>query len=66
MKDIFKPTIGNECLHKISNDNVVIVENFATSKIVEPKVQCSQEDTILHSHRCENLKSYNVPTLQHS
>jgi hypothetical protein len=29
---IFKPTIGNECLHEISNDNGIRVENFATSK----------------------------------
>jgi hypothetical protein len=29
-EDIFKPTIGNESLHEISNDNGVI--NFATSK----------------------------------
>jgi hypothetical protein len=28
-EDIFKPTIGNESLHEISNDNGV---NFATSK----------------------------------
>jgi hypothetical protein len=31
-KDIFKPTIGNESLHEISNDNGVRVVNFATSK----------------------------------
>jgi hypothetical protein len=30
-KDIFKPTIGNESSHKISNDNGVRVGNFATS-----------------------------------
>jgi hypothetical protein len=29
-EDIFKPTIGNESLHEISNDNGVV--NFATSK----------------------------------
>jgi hypothetical protein len=32
MKDIFKPTIGNESLHKIDNNNGVRVVNFATSK----------------------------------
>jgi hypothetical protein len=32
-EDIFKPTIGNENLHEISNDNGVIVVNFATSKM---------------------------------
>jgi hypothetical protein len=31
-EDIFKPTIGNESFHKISNDNGVRVVNFATSK----------------------------------
>jgi exonuclease III len=31
-EDIFKPTIENESLHEISNDNGVIVVNFATSK----------------------------------
>jgi hypothetical protein len=31
-EDIFKPTIGNESSHKISNDNGVTVVNFATSK----------------------------------
>jgi hypothetical protein len=29
-EDIFKPTIGNESLHEISNDNGVRVVNFAT------------------------------------
>jgi hypothetical protein len=28
-EDIFKPTIGNESLHQISNDNGVRVVNFA-------------------------------------
>jgi exonuclease III len=31
-EDIFKPIIGNESLHGISNDNGVRVVNFATSK----------------------------------
>jgi hypothetical protein len=30
-KNIFKPTIGNESLHEISNDNGVRLVNFATS-----------------------------------
>jgi hypothetical protein len=31
-ENIFKPTIGNESLHEISNDNGVRVLNFGTSK----------------------------------
>jgi hypothetical protein len=31
-EDIFKLTIGNESLHKITNDNAVRLVNFATSK----------------------------------
>jgi hypothetical protein len=31
-EDIFKPTIGKESLHEISNDNGVRVVNFETSK----------------------------------
>jgi ribosomal protein S17 len=31
-EDIFKPTIGNESLHEISNDNGVRIVNFAMSK----------------------------------
>jgi hypothetical protein len=31
-EDIFKPTIGNEHLHKVSNDNGVGVVIFATYK----------------------------------
>jgi exonuclease III len=31
-EDIFKPTIGNESLHEISNDNGIMLVNFATSK----------------------------------
>jgi hypothetical protein len=30
-EDIFKPTIGKESSHEISNDNAVRVVNFATS-----------------------------------
>jgi hypothetical protein len=31
-EDIFKPSIGNESFHEISNENEVRVVNFATSK----------------------------------
>jgi hypothetical protein len=33
-EEIFKPTIGNETFHEISNDNGVRAVNFATSKYV--------------------------------
>jgi hypothetical protein len=31
-EDTFKPTIGNDSLHEINNDNGVRIANFATSK----------------------------------
>jgi hypothetical protein len=37
--NIFKLTIGNESLHKISNDNGVRVVNFAHLKISQSKVR---------------------------
>jgi hypothetical protein len=36
-EDIFKPTIGKENLHEISNDNGVKLVNFATSKNLRVK-----------------------------
>jgi hypothetical protein len=36
-EDIFKPTIGNECIHEISNNNGVRLVNFATSKSLRVK-----------------------------
>jgi hypothetical protein len=36
-EDIFKPTVGIESLHKISNDNGVRLVNFATSKNLKVK-----------------------------
>jgi hypothetical protein len=46
-EDIFKPTTGNESSHKISDDNGVIVVNFATSKNLS-KVQCSHIITFIN------------------
>jgi hypothetical protein len=37
-EDIFKPTIGNEILHEISNDNGVRLVNFATSKNLRVRI----------------------------
>jgi hypothetical protein len=39
-EDIFKPTIWNESLHEIRNDNGVRVVKFGTSKILLSKVRC--------------------------
>jgi hypothetical protein len=36
-EDIFTPTIGNESLHEISNDNGVRIVNFPTSKNLTAK-----------------------------
>jgi hypothetical protein len=36
-EDVFKPTIGNESLHEISNDNGVRLVNVATSKHLRVK-----------------------------
>jgi hypothetical protein len=36
-EDIFKPTIRNESLHEISNDNGVRIVNFSTSKNLSQK-----------------------------
>jgi len=38
IENIFKPTIGNDSLHKESNDNGVRTVNFATSKNLAVKV----------------------------
>jgi hypothetical protein len=48
-KDIFKPTVWNKCLHKISNNNCVKVVNFATSKNLTVK---NMIDRILIAFKC--------------
>jgi hypothetical protein len=40
-ENIFKPTIGNESLHEISNDNGFRIVNFATYKNLIPSSQNS-------------------------
>jgi hypothetical protein len=50
MEDIFKPIIGNESLHEISNYNGVRVVNFVTSKNLTVK-------SIMFPHR--NIHKYN-------
>jgi hypothetical protein len=59
-EDIVKPIIWNEGLHKISNDNGVIVVNFATYKNVVMKSTSSYAVTFINSlghlpmERCTN------------
>ena len=44
-EDIFKPTIGKECLHKTSYDNSVRLVNFATSKdLIDKKYDISTQE----------------------
>jgi hypothetical protein len=48
-KDIFKPTIGNESLHEISNNNGVRLVSFATSKNLTVKSMMFQH-LIIHKY----------------
>ena len=50
-EDIFQPTIGNECLHKDSNDNGVRIVNFATSKNLVVKSTMFRHWNI-HTYTC--------------
>jgi hypothetical protein len=45
-EDIFKPPIGNEILHEVSNDNGVRVANFATTKNLTVKSTMLQHCSI--------------------
>jgi hypothetical protein len=49
MGNIFKPTIGNESLHEISNDNGIRVVNFPTSKNLVFK-STMLPDSKIHKH----------------
>jgi exonuclease III len=53
-EDIFKPTIGNERSHEISNDNGVKVVNFATSKNLVVK-------SIMFPHRSIHKYTWTTP-----
>jgi hypothetical protein len=44
----FKPTMRNESLHDISNDNGVRVVTFAISKMSLSKVHCSHMTTFIN------------------
>jgi hypothetical protein len=54
-EDIFKPTIGNESLHEISNYKRVRLVNFATSKKLTVK-------SMMFPHR--NIHTYILGRLQ--
>jgi hypothetical protein len=53
-EDIFKPVIGNESLHEVSNDNGVIVVNFATLKNLVVKSTTFPHHSI-HKHTWTSL-----------
>jgi endonuclease/exonuclease/phosphatase family metal-dependent hydrolase len=59
-EDIFKPTVGNESLHEISNDNGIRVVNFATSKNPRLKSTIFPHHNI-HKYICTSpdWKTYN-------
>jgi hypothetical protein len=52
-EDIFKPTIGNESLHKSNNDNGVRLVNFATSKNLRVKSMMFPHPTHLLAFRLQ-------------
>jgi hypothetical protein len=45
-EDIFTPTIGNESLHKLSNDSGIRIVNFATSKKLAVKSTMFPHDIV--------------------
>jgi hypothetical protein len=58
-EDIFKPTIGNEHLHKISNDNGAGVVIFATSKNLTVKSTMFQHNIHKYARMSPDGKTYN-------
>jgi len=48
-EDIFKPTIGNESLHKDSNDNRVIIVNLTTSQNLAVRARCSRTEIFINT-----------------
>jgi hypothetical protein len=55
-KDIFKPAVGNESLHEVSNDNGVRVVNFATSKNHRVKSTMFPHRNI-YKYNCMSIKN---------
>jgi hypothetical protein len=60
-EDIFKPTVGNESLHKVSNDNDVILVNFVTSKNLTSKSMMFPERNI---HKYTSMSPNGKPRSQ--
>jgi hypothetical protein len=56
-ENIFKLTIGNETLLKISNGIGVRIVNFAQLRISQSKVQCYHIATFINIFGWENPKS---------
>jgi len=50
-ENIFKPTIGNESIHRDSNDNGVKTLNFVTSNIWLLRARCSCNETFINTPR---------------
>ena len=46
-ENIFKPTVANESLHQVSNDNGVRIVNVATSKNLVVKSTMFQHQTFM-------------------
>jgi hypothetical protein len=62
--DIFKPTIGNESLHEISNDNGIRLLNFAISKNLRVKnAMLPHRNIYLHLHILGRLQT-GKPTIR--
>jgi hypothetical protein len=59
MEDILNPTIRNESLHENSNDNGVIIVNFATSKNLVSKAKCSHNAVFINSWKSPDGKFHN-------
>jgi endonuclease/exonuclease/phosphatase family metal-dependent hydrolase len=59
-EDIFKPTIGNESSHEISNDNGVRAVNFATyENLIVKSTMFPHRSIHKHTWTCPDGKTHN-------
>jgi endonuclease/exonuclease/phosphatase family metal-dependent hydrolase len=58
-EDIFKPTIGKESLHKISDDNGVRLVNFATPKNLSQKYDVPHRNIHKYTWTSPDGKTHN-------